>query len=276
MGLGQKGPLQPPRMMDVGDLMSAKNSLERVISVLEVFTENKLVWTPEELMAELGYSRPTLYRYLKTLRDAGLLASSPGAGFTLGPKVVEMDFLVRKSDLMVLNGPEYLKSLTVQYPCTAFLVRWYGDKILCVASEMSTKHLLSSYPRGRPMSLERGAISRSIMAFLPKRRLLPLVDEKFDAFQEIGLGETRSDILASFKKIRKRGVVIAHGEITPGAAGIAAPVFNGSKSPVGSLCLTFETDDLAGFDNEAVCEDVRETAGRISSMLTTDLSAAQA
>jgi hypothetical protein len=53
------------------------NSLERVLAVLEVFTEDRLEWTPEELMQELGYSRPTLYRYLKTLKEAGLLSLCP-------------------------------------------------------------------------------------------------------------------------------------------------------------------------------------------------------
>jgi DNA-binding transcriptional ArsR family regulator len=49
------------------------------------FTEEHLEWTPDELMAALGYSRPTLYRYLKTLKEAGFLTSMPSGGFTLGP-----------------------------------------------------------------------------------------------------------------------------------------------------------------------------------------------
>ena len=53
--------------------MKPKNSLERVLAVLEVFSEERLEWTPEDLMRELGYSRPTLYRYLKILKDAGLI-----------------------------------------------------------------------------------------------------------------------------------------------------------------------------------------------------------
>ena len=73
--------------------MKPKNSLERVLAVLEVFSEERLEWTPEDLMRELGYSRPTLYRYLKVLKDAGFLMSTRNAGVTLGPKVVEMDYL---------------------------------------------------------------------------------------------------------------------------------------------------------------------------------------
>lgn len=115
--------------------MKGTTSLKRILAVLEVFSEKHLEWTPEELLAELGYSRPTLYRYLKYLKEAGFLISTPGAGFTLGPKVVELDYLMRKADSLVLNGTPYLKGLTATYPCTALLVRWYGNKILCVASK---------------------------------------------------------------------------------------------------------------------------------------------
>ena len=89
--------------------MKPTNSLERVLAVLEVFSEERLEWMPEDLMRELGYSRPTLYRYLKILKDAGFLMSTRNSGVTLGPKVVEMDYLTRRSDALVLHGVPYLK-----------------------------------------------------------------------------------------------------------------------------------------------------------------------
>ena len=99
--------------------MKPKNSLERVLAVLEVFSEERLEWTPEDLMRELGYSRPTLYRYLKILKDAGFLMSARNSGVTLGPKVVELDYLTRRSDPLVLLGVPYLKQLTAAHSCTA-------------------------------------------------------------------------------------------------------------------------------------------------------------
>ena len=63
--------------------MTARNSLERVIALLDVFSEERLEWTPDEMMAELGYSRPTLYRYLKTLKESGFLTSMPSGNVFL-------------------------------------------------------------------------------------------------------------------------------------------------------------------------------------------------
>src|SRR5258708_12535278 len=185
--------------------MKPTNSLERVLAVLEVFSEARLEWMPEDLMRELGYSRPTLYRYLKILKEAGFLMSTRNSGVTVGPKVVELDYLTRKSDALVLHGVPYLKDLTEHYSCTAMLLRWYGNKILCVASECSTRNPISSYPRGRPMQLGRGAIAPSIMPFLPQRQLLPLIERNLDDLKSVGLVATAEDVQKNLKKVRKAG-----------------------------------------------------------------------
>jgi DNA-binding IclR family transcriptional regulator len=246
--------------------MKPTNSLERVLAVLEVFTEERLEWTPEELMEHLGYSRPTLYRYLKTLKDAGLLTSMPNAGFTLGPKVVEMDYLLRKSDRLVGVSAPFLKKLSESYPCTVLLVRWYGNKILCVDSVCSTKNSQSSYPRGRPMPLLKGAIARSIMAFLPRRRLMPLVEQNLQELCEVGLGDTIEEVHASLKKAR--------GEVTPGVVGIAAPVFDSSQTPLASICITIANHLVDDEAIVAISRDVRDAAARISTILAENRSKA--
>jgi DNA-binding IclR family transcriptional regulator len=243
------------------------NSLERVLAVLEVFSEDRLEWTPEELMEELGYSRPTLYRYLKTLKEAGLLTSMPNAGFTLGPKVVEMDYLLRKSDLLILNGAEQLKELTKRYSCTALLVRWYGNRILCVDSRCSTENPISSYPRGRPMPLGRGAIARSIIAFLPRRHIIPRIEQTFDDLRSVGLGNTVEEIHESLKRVRRKGYAVAYGEVTPGVVGIAAPVFDAGQSPIASLCVTIAGSLVNGNQIDEIGTRVREGAARISDAL---------
>jgi DNA-binding IclR family transcriptional regulator len=250
--------------------MKATNSLERVLAVLGVFTEERLEWTPDELMQELGYSRPTLYRYLKTLREAGFLMPTRNAGFTLGPKVVEMDYLMRQSDALVFRGLPYLKEMAAEYACTALLVRWYGNRILCVASESSAKNPMSSYPRGRPMPLGRGAIARSIMAFLPRPRLIPLIEGNLSDLRSIGLGNTVEDVYKSLKRVRKIGFSVAFGEVTPGAVGIAAPIFDDSGHPIASLCLTIAGNLITGSQIDRIGPRVRRVALQIGTEIFPD------
>jgi DNA-binding IclR family transcriptional regulator len=244
-----------------------RTSLERILAVLELFTEDRLEWTPEAMMAALGYSRPTLYRYLKALREAGFVAALPGRGCTLGPRVVEMDYLMRRSDALVRAGRPHLERLAADRPCTALLVRWYGNRILCVDSVCSTPNPLSSYPRGRPMPLARGAISRSIMAFLPRRRLAELIERNLEELRAIGLGRTPADILERFRDVRRAGYAVAHGEVTPGVVGIAAPVFDAARAPVASLCTTVAAPTIGPGEIERIGAEVRAAAADVSARL---------
>ncbi|CCE08777.1 Transcriptional regulator, IclR family protein [Bradyrhizobium sp. STM 3843] len=242
--------------------MKKTNSQDRVLAVLDLFSESRPLWTPEELMRELGYTRPTLYRYLKSLKDIGLLMSTRGGRFTLGPRVVEMDYLSRRADPLVATAAPHLARLTAAHPCTALIVRWYGDKMLCVASQSSAPNPISSYPRGRPMPMGRGAIARSIMAFLPKPQLVPLISRYAHDLRQVGVGATPEDILAAFKRIRRAGVAVAFGEVTPGAVGIAAPILDAGY-PVASLCVTVGGQQASGELIDRISAEVREAARQI-------------
>jgi DNA-binding IclR family transcriptional regulator len=248
--------------------MNETNSLERMLGILNVFDETHPEWTPEELMRRLGYSRPTLYRYLKTLKDAGLIVSVNQAAHTLGPKVVELDFLLRKADPLVLEGEPLLKELAARHPGTAFLARWYRDRVLCVVSVRTSDEAVSSYPRGRPMPVGRGATSHAILAFLPRRQAIPLIDSRLDIFREIGFGADREAVLARFRAIRRDGYATAHGEVTPGVVGTAAPVFDSGVAPIASLCLTMAESHTTTTDLKGLGREVADTAARISTRLS--------
>lgn len=248
--------------------MTETNSLERMLGILNVFDEGHPEWTPDELMRRLGYSRPTLYRYLKTLKDAGLIVSVDQAAYTLGPKIVEMDFLLRKADPLVLEGQPFLEELAARHPGTAFLSRWYRDRVLCVASVKTSDEAVSSYPRGRPMPVGRGATSHAILAFLPRRQVGPLIDSRLDVFREIGFGEDRDAVLQKFRAIRRDGYAVARGEVTPGVTGTAAPVFDSGAAPIASLCLTMADRHADAIDIQEFGREVAEIAARISERLS--------
>lgn len=248
-------------------MTSVSGSGERILAILSLFSEARPEWRPDEMKAALGYSRPTLYRYIKTLKDAGYLVSLTQASYTLGPKVTELDFVMRRADPLISLAGEHLAPLAERCAGSAFILRWYGNRILCIASETGTETPRSSYPRGRPMPLGRGAGSRAIAAFLSAAERRDLVDRHFAEFATTGIGETRDAVAAELGRVRRAGVAIAHGEVTPGLVGVAAPILTGEDSPVGALCLS---TDAAGVDDDllaALASDIKRRAGAISDRL---------
>ena len=247
--------------------MAEQNSLARMLAVLDLFTEDRLEWSSEDMQARLGYSRPTLYRYLKILRQNELLASMNNATFTLGPKVVEMDFLLRRSDPLILESRGYLEGLTTRYPGTAFVSRWYRTKVLCVENACSAPKPKSSYPRGRLMPVGRGAASRAILAFLPTRQAEPLYAACMEEFRAVGFGQTMKEVQKAMRAIRKAGVAIAYGEVTPGVIGVSSPIFDAGNTPIGSLCLTVADTPQARDRVLAIAADIQDAAAGLSGKL---------
>ncbi len=249
-------------------MRSVSGSGERLLAILGLFSENTPEWTPEDMMQALGFSRPTLYRYLKTLKDAGYLVSLPQAGYTLGPRVTELDFLMRRSDPLITAADPHLAALAEAFIGSAFVVRFYDQKMLCVASRVSAPEPRSSYPRGRPMPIGKGAVSRAIVAFLPPKDRSALVSDYLDAFVTSGIGSTKEAVLTELKRIRRNRVAIARGEVTPGLVGVAAPILAGDGTPIGALCLSTEQAALTQDRLDALRTAIRDRAEAISGALT--------
>lgn len=252
-------------------MSSISGSGERILAILDLFSEARPEWSPDEMMRELGYSRPTLYRYLKTLKDAGYIVSLPGQGFTLGPRVTELDFLMQRSDPLIGLSAPLLKMLAGRYPSSVFVTRWYERKILCIASEVSNPSPKSSYPRGRPMPLGTGAISRAIIAFLPRREQEDIVARHREDLG--GAGASAEMVFAQLRAVRREGVCVAWAEVTPGVVGVAAPLLAGDRAPIAALCLTSNAADVDAARLEAIRRDVKDCADAVSGMLQGRLQA---
>jgi DNA-binding IclR family transcriptional regulator len=240
------------------------NSADRLLGVLGLFSEDRPEWTAEEMMQVTGFTRPTLYRYLKSLRETGLVTSVSGSAFSLGPRVTELDYLMRRADPLIATGQSALQDLSEQYPCSAFLVRWYGRKILCVSSVVSAPKPISSYPRGRPMPLARGAISRAILAWLSKREQEEIGGSNLAEFARTGAGETVEEIRTTLRRVRREGVAVGHGEVTPGVVGIAAPILDSNSAPTAALCLTVAEAEVTPEQSNELADRVRDLARDVS------------
>lgn len=215
------------------------NSLERMVALLDLFEESPSGWTFERIHSRLGYTRSTLYRYLKILSDAELLTSLPEAGYTLGPRIVELDHEIRIHDPVIRASRPVMLELVREIPGIALLCRSYRNKVLCVHQERSTTEIESTYERGRTMPLLRGAASRIILANMPARTISALYERQPREFAAAGLGDALAKVQENLKRIRKTGWDQTTGEVTQGITGIAAPIFGEHDKVLGSLSISF-------------------------------------
>jgi DNA-binding IclR family transcriptional regulator len=66
------------------------------------------------------------------------------------------------------------------------------------------------------------------------------------------------------KRVRKAGYAVAFGEVTAGAVGIAAPVFDDRGTPIASVCVTITGALVDGAGIDRIAADVKAVANEIS------------
>jgi DNA-binding IclR family transcriptional regulator len=218
---------------------------DRYNNVLNLFTKRASSWTVAEISEQLKSPASTVYRNVRELVAAGYLESAAGSYFRLGPAFLELDRTIQMTDPLIRSGVAFLAQLTSQtpIPCVAVLARLYGSKVMCVADARSANFQRdTSYQRGRPMPIDKGATSRAILAQMSESRVKRLLKEA--NIKESG---TTSKLMSELKAIHIKGVSITRGEVDQGLVGYAVPLRNKALGISASLSCIFVD---AGFSSD--------------------------
>jgi len=241
------------------------SSAERQLNMIRLFSADKPIWTAEEAAPILGVSVSTCYRYINSLCTAGLLDPVAGKGYTLGPAFIEYDRLIRVTDPLLMAARPVMQDLLagVENDAGILLSRVYQEGVMCIHQEMSPGFNTEfSYERGRPMPLYVGATSKIILSNLPARAVKRIYDNYQGGENGVDLGEWL-DFKNELRGFRRAGHCITHGTIDAGVIGIAAPIFDSSKSVLGSLSMITHDVDVDVNDLERTADLIKHHAREI-------------
>ena len=242
------------------------SGIDRYLSVLSLFTEDKSTWTALELSVALTVPQSTVYRTIRELARVQMLEQARDGRYRLGAAFVELDRRARLTDPLVRAGVPMLSEIVEQagLPCVAVLARLHGDTVMCVADVRSEgTQVQTSYERGRPRPLTRGATSKVILAQLNARQLGRLL---------ITIGEASSSgkLRAELAAIRRRGFCITRSEVDAGRVGIALPISLLRQAIVASVSIVANEDSVDAATEERLRTLLASFAARLETQLTGD------
>lgn len=245
-----------------------------MLAILDLFGEGTSALSAEDIVARLGYSRPTGYRYVRELVSAGLLVRASGV-YSLGPRIIELDWHIRQSDPVLAASRDAVRDLAGRSGCSVTQMGMYGDRIVTVHHEPGAEPLAISYDRGCPMPLFRGAPSRAILAWLPRARLERLYERHAEELPAELRGRGFAALVDDMQAVRRAGHATSVGELDPDRVGMAVPVFRGERQVSGSLCLVLSTVRYQTANRELLVEMLGESAARISRALAEERGTAE-
>lgn len=249
-------------MMDKAD-----SSLARMLGVLDLFTDQRLHWTAEEISEALQVSLPTGYRYVKMLTDTGLLQRAGDAQVTLGPRIIVLDHYIRQADPVMQHGIPFMKELVSLTGFDCVCSSLLGTQLLDTHREYSSAPANLSYGRGRPRPLFLGAAPKVILAQLSSGNLHKIMDAHTAEIAQAGLPTLWPEFRRYFARIRKAGYYLSHGELESTLSALAVPLVAGNGRVMGALSLVSSVQRMAVVDTSKLTPLLQRAASDIGSRL---------
>ncbi|MGD9942935.1 MAG: IclR family transcriptional regulator [Burkholderiaceae bacterium] len=227
------------------------SSLSKMLGILDLFTEAAPAWSADAICERLDFASSSGYRYLRELCEAGLLMRMTGGAYALGPRIIELEYVIQHTDPVARLGRPLLRELSAVTGCDTLLSNCHGIHIVNILHERGIENLNVSYTRGRQLPLFRGAVVKAILPFLRRPLLMKLYEREQQAIAESGFGRDWRDFLRQLQTIRRRGYSESVGELDPGLAGLAVPVFaNGGI--LGSLSVAGTQPRMRQLDRDSL------------------------
>lgn len=211
------------------------SSLDRMLTILDLFDEDLMSIQLDHAVKATGASKATTYRYIQSLCDRGLLAPAAGGSYVLGPRIIELDRLVRKKDPLLSSAAPLIRAASHRLDVAIMLCAFYGDKVMCADMVASDPALGQIYERGRPMPMFKGAMAKIILAHLTPYQLRSMMLWHADRLREAGLGADWDEFRSNMTRLRRAGFCMSRAEVISGLIGFSAPIFDAEQRVLGSV-----------------------------------------
>jgi DNA-binding IclR family transcriptional regulator len=218
-------------------------AVNRALTVLRAFESSAEGLTLAMLATQTGLYESTILRLLDSLQHAGFVKKLPDGRYLVGPSVLLLSEMYRKSFRLSDYVLPRLRQLANESgECAGLYVR-EGDKRVCLHHVQPQRAVRWHVLEGEQFPLDRGAAGRVILA----------IDEGTPG--------------KPYEQIRKQGYAITQKERDPESAALACPVFAHGSKLLGAMSLVIP---LYRF-NDALVSQLLPQIQKCAAALTEDL-----
>jgi len=193
------------------------------------------------------------------------LVEESGNGFRLGPKVMELARIARRSHGISDMAVPVMRQLASELHETVLLTKRIGPTIVCLErEEWPGQYIRLSYERGSRLSLNAGASALVLLAWMPDDEARGLLDSQTLQSYSANTLTSTGAILERLHEIRELGYSVARGEVDAEAMGIAAPIFDADGQVTAALSIAMLQSRLPKGRQSSVVGQVRAAAARLT------------
>jgi IclR family acetate operon transcriptional repressor len=229
------------------------STTQRVAQVLTIFAGGDRWLGVSEISRRLDLGKAVVHRILQTLVEAGLLSYSADTRlYCLGPTALSLGRnAARDNDVRTAAMPiiSHLAAITGE---TTTVTAVSGHNRYYVGQVESAQHIRITINVGQQVPMAAGASGLSILAFMSERDIDLALSVPLIRYTDRTVTDPQL-IRERLVTIREQGWASSEGERVLHSSSIAAPIFDITGAPAGSLSVAYlasriifsSTDELA-------------------------------
>lgn len=241
-------------------------TVERSLTILFHVAHTARPMTLTEISAGTSVDKATALRLLGTLQDFNLVSRDPvKLVYVIGPAALHLAGAMQGS-LQTMSLP-HLTTLRDKTEESASLNVQRGLERVALLS-VEARHELRVVPSPNSAApIYSGASGLAFMAFMPPANSARIIEiTGLDPVNQRGISEP-GQFLEEMNTVRRQGYAVTRGDVTPGAAAIAAPVLDSAGSPLAVVSLRGPDVRMSAARIAEIAPMVLDAASRISADL---------
>ncbi len=208
--------------------------LERLALILEIVGQKEEV-TVADICAHSDIPRPTAYRLVNDLTDAGLLDPVGKGRFAIGNRLKRIIEVGQSDQMLVETISPALRQAAVEHGATFFLARLRGKAVEIIHVETPDTGVSFLHPGLGKRPLHACSCSKAVAAFSPG--VAGSVAKQLKAYTEYTVTNL-DDLDAEYAGIRRCGYAECVEELERGMCSVAAPLHVSAETPTMSIGAT--------------------------------------
>jgi DNA-binding IclR family transcriptional regulator len=219
-------------------------SLERGMSILRLFTQDRSTWTLTQISKNLDINKTSTFRFVNTLVQLGYLRKDPNTKLiSLGAQVMTLGASFYRTDDIYEVGKPLIEEAFETYNVNTELALYNEDMIVVVYRREARESFVPRFPISRRKEqFYCSSLGKAILSALPQNEMLKIVEGLPSEKKTANTFANKADLIADLEKSRERGYALNNEEWVPGLIAIAAPLINLHTNEVkGAVCFDFST-----------------------------------
>jgi DNA-binding IclR family transcriptional regulator len=246
---------------------SGTQAVQRAVSLLERFSDERPSWTVTDLAEAVNLNRTTTYRLLTALESADLVTrDGDGDSYRLGSTLIVLGGRAQRANRLRPLGQPELTQLVEATGETATLEILIERDMLGIEEVVSDRLMSGTQSIGTRWPVYATSTGLALLANLSDRE----VDELLAGSLRKITGKTETDtgrIHARLAQVRQQGYAVLAEALELGYVAIAAPIFNHEGHPIAALSAGGPLVRLTTERIEEIGRLLCEAAGRVSYQL---------